>query len=199
MTDAAISNATIVDPPDNAPKVTQVDMIDLLFDIEDFAPGGEIAVAAGSDYHYLTGTKIQNNELEAAGLLDVDGNLTPGLYFTDGSFELNGSLVGSAVTFVSRGHFYLSGSEHYFEPYHPQLLIYAYEPGAPSCNTTAIKVSASSSTWYGLLYAPYGGVNMSNASNTGVYGSILGWTVDLSGSNVEIHYDEEYDPLVPPK
>lgn len=199
VTNVAVSGAYIIDPPDNQPSPGIKDIIPLLFEIEDFAPGGDFAVEAGADYHYLVGAKIQNNELEAAGLLDDDGNLTPGLYFTDGHFELNGSLTGVGVTFVSRGHFWLSGSEHYFEPYHPQLLIFSLDPGAPSCNTTAIKVSASSSTWYGLIYAPYGAVNMSNASNTGVYGSIIGWTVDLSGSEVEIHYREEYDPQVPPK
>jgi hypothetical protein len=79
------------------------------------------------------------------------------------------------------------------------LLIFALKGDPGSCNAAAISVSASQAEWTGLIYAPYGLVNMSMSDNSSMWGSIVGYTVDLSGSEIEIHYDPRYDPPIPPK
>ena len=198
-TNPHVSGAIIVDPPDNTPVQTEPEIKGNLFAIEDYAPGGSRALAAlaRSEYHYMGAGKVSNKDLEKMELL-VDGELKPGLYFAENDFDLSGSLTAVDVTLVARGSISFSGSDHHFVHYEPQLLFFANAPGAPACNVTAIKVSSSSNTWYGFIYAPNGGVNMSNSSNSALYGIIFAHTVDISGSSFQFNYDVTMDPLRPP-
>ena len=198
-TNPHVQGAIIVDPPDNAPVLTEPEDKSGIFDIEDYAPGGDraaIALARG-EYHYMGAGKIGNKDLETMGLLQ-DGELRAGLYFAENDFDLSGSVTAVDVTLVARGSISFSGSNHHFVHYEPQLLFFANEPGAPACNRTAIKVSSSLNTWYGFIYAPNGGVSMSNAANSALYGIIFAHTIDISGSNFEFNYDVTMDPLKPP-
>jgi hypothetical protein len=202
-TTCSVQGAIIVNPPNNLPTQEPPTVLPLLFDIEDYAPGGLRAVAAGPNYHYLSAedypVKVRSQDLRAEELLDPHGNLTPGLYYADSSFELSGALNGTGVTFVTPGHFSLSSSHSYFSAYEPQLLLFTLEGNPGTCNAGAINVNASEAEWTGLIYAPYGRVNMSMADNSSLWGSIVGYTVELSGSEIKIFYEPRYDPPVPPK
>jgi hypothetical protein len=199
VTDPHVGGAIIVDPPDNEPTETLPEDKSNLFDIEDFAPGGEEALeaAARGEYHYMGAGTIKNATLEHDGLL-VDGLLEPGLYFAENDFALSGSITAVDVTLVARGDISFSGSNHHFVHYEPQLLFFANGPGAPSCNHNAIKTSSSMNTWYGFIYAPNGAVQMSHADNSALYGIILAHTIDISGSDFQFNYDVTVDPLRPP-
>jgi hypothetical protein len=197
------AGAIIVNPPDNQATQTPPNVLPLLFDIEDYAPEGVRAEAAGEHYYYFSteqyGDKVNSQELRAAGLLDGDGNLASGLYYAQSSFDLTGELHGSAVTFVTPGSFVLQSSYSYFGPYEPQLVLFALEGNPGNCDANAIGVNSSEAEWTGLVYAPYGQVTMSMAKNGSLWGSIVGYTVDLSGSEMKIIYEPRYDPPIPPK
>jgi hypothetical protein len=204
VTDAQVQGAIIVNPPDNQPTQVPPRVLPPLFDIADFAPEGVRAEAAGDYYYYFASAdypvKVRSQDLRDLGLLDHDGNLEPGLYFADTKFELNGTLIGTeGVTFVARETISLSCSDCFFTKWEPQLLFFAVQGYPGACNEVAISISASETQWFGLVYAPYGGVNMSSSGNLAVWGSIVGYTVDLSGSQIEVHYRPELDPPIPPK
>jgi hypothetical protein len=194
-----VVGANIFDPPDNAPVPTTPEDKADLFDIEDFAEYGVEAAEARArgEYHYLGQGMIVNKTLENAGLLQ-DGVLAPGLYFTNGSFSLSESLTAVDVTLVARGDIKFSGSNHHFVHYEPQLLFFANGDGEPKCNHKAIQTSSSMNTWYGFIYAPNGGVVMSHADNSALYGIIFAHTIDISGSDFQFNYDVAVDPLRPP-
>lgn len=198
-TDPHVQGAIIVDPPDNTPTLTDPEDKSDLFDIEDFAPGGDEALEAlaRSEYHYMGAGTIKNTTLEQMGLL-VDEELAPGLYFAENDFSLSGSLSAVDVTLVARGSISFSGSDHHFVHYEPQLLFFANGPGVPTCNYVAIKTSSSMNTWYGFIYAPNGAVVMSHADNSALYGIIFANTIDISGADFQFNYDVTVDPLKPP-
>jgi hypothetical protein len=50
----------------------------------------------------------------------------------------------------------------------------------------AINLSGDGNVWEGLVLAPYGKVSMAAAKNSDLGGSVVGYEVDLSGSNIEI-------------
>jgi hypothetical protein len=204
VSEALIQGAIIVNPPDNQASQVPERVLPLLFEIEDFAPGGARAEAAGDNYYYFSAgdypVKVRSQDLRSLDLLDNHGNLEPGLYFADTKFELSGTLIGTeGVTFVARDSLSLSCSGCFFTKWEPQLLFFALKGAPGTCNDVAISISASDTQWFGLVYAPYGGVNMSSAGNLAVWGSIVGYTVDLSGSQIEVHYRPELDPPIPPK
>jgi hypothetical protein len=197
--EAHVNGAEIFDPPDNAPVPTIPEDKADLFDIEDFAQYGVEAAEARArgEYHYMGYGTIKNSTLANAGLL-VDEVLAPGLYFAEDDFSLSGSLTAVDVTLVARGDIKFSGSNHHFVHYEPQLLFFANGPGEPACNHDAIFTSSSMNTWYGFIYAPNGGVTMSHADNSALYGIIFAHTIDISGSDFDFNYDVTVDPLKPP-
>jgi hypothetical protein len=203
VSNSAVQGAVLVDEDGDPVQPTQVDpaVLPLLFDIEDFAPGGIRAERAGGNYYYFSGgsySKVRSQDLVARGLLGANNLLKPGLYFADNQFDLSGTMTGWGVTFVTRDSFSLSCSSCVLSKWEDQLLVFAFKGVPGTCNDNAIKISASETTWFGLLYAPYGGVDLSMSDNLGVYGSIVGYTVDLSGSEIEIHYDPQVDPPIAP-
>jgi len=202
----SLQGAVVVDENGNPAQPEQVGarVLPLLFDIKDFEPGGKYANRAGSQYYHFDSAtypnKVRCQDLRNRGLLDGDGNLQSGLYVSEVEFDLSCTMTGHGVTFVTRDSFKLSCSRCFLSHWHKTpLLFYALKGDPGACNQTAISISAADTQWFGLIYAPYGGVNMSAASNLGLWGSIVGYTVDLSGSAIEIHYHPRLDPPIPPK
>jgi hypothetical protein len=71
------------------------------------------------------------------------------------------------------------------------LLFFSNAGTPPACNVNAIKFSGSGITWSGLMFAPNGEVQMSSSSNVAVLGSIIAYTVDISGSNFSINWQDD--------
>ncbi len=157
----------------------------LSFNIDDYRPGGRAAVAAGDDYHHVTGNLHlpQPDDLQ-------------GLYYVEGDVHINGSSVNAtALTLVSEGTMHLNGSELKFYPYVDDLLFFSneYYP-SNACSQWVVKLSGSSHDWQGIVYAPRGQVFMSGASNISLHGAILAWAVSLSGSYIDISYGGDHSP-----
>lgn len=181
-------------PDDYNPLQVPVQPMPVLFNIEDFDSASDpIPTSMGPNYVYYDGT-MNKAWLEAEGKL-VDGVITEGLYFATGGIDLK-NVVGkddavSTITLVSPGPIQFSGSGVDIRPYYMDLLIFSnYDvdalPGKDKCNVNAIKISTSDVEWWGIIYAPEGGVEMSASDNTTLHGSIIADTFNLSGSNIYI-------------
>jgi Flp pilus assembly protein TadG len=180
--------------------------------ITEFSPGGTRAEAAADqgEYHSAVGDDIDDSWMQNNGKLDpVTGEITAsGIYFTDGDIDLNNVVVanGVKVTFVSdNGQIHIRGSGDVtaYEPIvggsnDPGLLMYSTyrePPSGPTCTGNAVQWSVSAGTWTGVIFTPYGQARQSFASNATLNGSIIAYTVNLSGSEFYIEWVNNPDAI----
>lgn len=176
-------------------------------------PGGDRAQAADAlgEYINATGNNINNNYLTTNGYASGSGgNITftqSGIYFTDQDISLNNASAapGVTVTFVAHGQISVSGSgdltayEKIGVPSDPGILMFSTyqhpDAGGPTCIGNAVQWSVSSGTWTGVIYAPYGQARQSSASTATLNGSIFAYTVDLSGADFAISWQDNPDAI----
>jgi hypothetical protein len=160
------------------------------FNVADYAPGGIRAQEAQSQgrYYQRTGTYTFSAGDVALG----------GLWYVSGNAKLSGSGMSSppwGITIVSTGQVEASGSNLNLTPFEDNnLLLFSDKTG--SASNAVLKVSGSSHSWRGHLYAPNGLVQMSGSSNT-IEGIVLGEWVRLSGSRLTIVGAEVGPPPCP--
>ena len=183
------------------------------YQIEDYQPGGDRAVAAGSDYHFAGSDKIDMGWLTSRGLWnDTTKTLADGIYYTEDDIDLSASEINGKVTLVSLdGVISLSGSEHHLTPWdfndpadpdddQDALLMFSNRlksGGASACNTAVIKLAGSEHDWAGTIFAPRGLIEMSGSNNTTLNGSLIGYSVKLNGSQLNINYDTDSNAGTP--
>lgn len=174
-------------------------------EIGEFAPGGARASSAADIGAYVdaTGSTIDNSYLTGNGYgSGTGGSITimhSGIYYTDGDISLNGATTapGVQVTFVADGQISVQGSGDFtaYEPLtgtgtDPGLLMFSNHltpsSGGPTCSGNAVQWSVSNGTWTGVIYAPNGAARQSSASNSSLNGSIIAYTVGLSGADFSI-------------
>ena len=71
------------------------------------------------------------------------------------------------------------------------LLMFSNAGSPPACNVNAIQFSGNGISWNGLMYAPRGEIQMSSSSNVSVFGSIIAHSVDVSGSDFSINWQDD--------
>jgi hypothetical protein len=162
------------------------------FDINDYAPGGVAALAAQAEgrYHPISG-----NLKSESGTWEGDG-----LYYVTGDVKISGGATGE-VTIVAEGTIELSGSSNQdLTPYVDGLLLFSDEEfgSGSKCSKPVIKLAGSNHDWSGIVYAPNGLIQMSGASNSSLCGTLIGFTINLSGDDLYIEYDDEYLPAENP-
>ncbi len=201
---ASAGNKIVYDDPTSGATQTTTQSVPVIFNMEDYQSGGAKAVEAlaNGEYYNAGNTKIDAGWLTSNGYL-VGGKLKDGIYYTTDDIDIStSSLTGDAVSFVSRKQITFSGSSHTLRPYqfddgtYGPLAFTDYE-GPNKCNTFVIKMSGSSSNWWGVMYAPNGLVEMSGSDNSAAHGAIIANTVKLNGSNIFIEYDPDYFPPTP--
>jgi len=184
----------------------------LTLDIAEFRPGGPREIAdPGNYFDSPPGTTIDNDWMVSRGY--ATGNnaniviTQPGIYYSpktgNDAINLKGvtTAPGVKVTFVSEGEMHVIGdaditgfapvNEGAPSPYSPLVLFSNAQPPG-SCSTNAIQFSGSNMTWTGLIYAPNGEVQMSASSTDAtVNGSIIGHSVNISGSNFQINWQDD--------
>lgn len=161
----------------------------------------------GVDYwHHPTGGTITSSWLEnhADNIAEKRGGTTvmkkSGIFFTQGdikniNLEMGTDAAGNPVrvTFVAGGQISLVGQTSATHYDSNGVLLYSNHRPPPSCSSAsnkAIQLSVSSGTWTGLIYAPNGEVQMSMASGTSHNGAVFGYSINLSGSNFTIAYQD---------
>lgn len=189
----------VFDPAtDNPLKISDPLSYPVGFAVADYAPGGSRAglAVSGGRYHNAGSTAIDMGWLRHRGLWnDTTATLSPGLYYTTKGISLNASkIIGEGVTLVSGGGTVsLSGSSHRLTPWDPEgLLVFSglqkhSDPlHSGNCVSSGIKLSGSTHSWTGIMFAPGSEIQMSGASNTSIDGSLIGLTVTLHGSQIDL-------------
>ena len=186
----------------------------VLADIDDYAPGGDIAVTVPSGYYHddqgvvafvgtLTGGgstwNLKNMQLE-------------GIYYSSGDIVIDQVTIGAAgASFFAQGTISFKMDDDEIGPYDPYangMLFFANEGETDAdgnvCNNGGVSISSigqgndnPKKLIKGLIYVPYGSVTTS-ASTFQFYGAMVSQTIDLGGANMEIHYDPSYFPPQPP-
>ena len=177
-------------------------------DIAEFRPGGARQAAnPGNYFNSAPGVGIDNGWMVSNG--HATGNNSSivitesGIYFSpktgNKAIDLKGvsTAPGVTVTFVAEGQIELNGSASItgHAPvatggYSP-LLMFSNAGSPPACNVNAIQYSGNGISWSGLMFAPRGEIQMSSSSNVSVFGSIIAYSVDVSGSNFEINWQDD--------
>lgn len=182
-------------------------------EMSEFEPGGARADAAAALGNYINGTgnDIDNGYLTANGYgTGTGGSVTitkSGIYFTDQNISLANVTTspGVTATFVAHGQISVTGSgdltayEKIEVATDPGILMFSTylhpDDGGPTCTGNAIQWSVSSGTWTGVIYAPYGQAKQSSASTATLNGSIFAYTVDLSGADFSISWQDNPDAV----
>lgn len=182
-------------------------------EMSEFEPGGARADAAAALGNYINamGNSINNTYMTSNGYATGSGGsitiTKSGIYFTDLNISLNNvtAAPGVSATFVAHGQISVSGSgnltayEKIEVASDPGILMFStyLHPanGGPTCTGNAIQWSVSSGTWTGVIYAPYGQARQSSASTATLNGSIFAYTVDLSGADFSISWQDNPDAV----
>ncbi|MGH8952969.1 MAG: pilus assembly protein TadG-related protein [Acidimicrobiia bacterium] len=193
-----------------SPKVYPLEL-----DIAEFRPGGPRQLADPSHYfNSAPSTAIDNGWMTSNG--HATGNTSAieiihsGIYYSpktgNDAINLKGVTTanGVTVTFVAEGSMHVIGDADItgYAPLTPgaysPLVLFSNAETPPSCSTNAIQFSGSNMTWTGLIYAPNGEVQMSSSStNATVNGSIIGYSVNIAGSDFAINWVD--DPTGAPR
>jgi Flp pilus assembly protein TadG len=179
--------------------------------IAEYRPGGSRALAHNSSVpandHYFNTTTINNNWMKNNGYANSLGGqkievVKSGVYYASGSIDLKQVSMASGVkaTFVAEGQIAITGESDFagYDPVigganDPGVLFfsnYQAPPSGPTCTGNAINVSSSSVSWTGVIFAPYGAVTPSFSSATSLNGSIFAYTVNVSGSDFQISWQD---------
>ena len=183
------------------------------FDINDFLPdgfqggNGSVAATVGFGFYHFWDGKIDTGVLIDQGWFDpVSKVLDDGVYVATEDINVSGSDVTGTVTLVTapteegKGIIKFSGSNQNLDPYYQGLLAFSdawkggtgypwnpEPPDHPDClQTDGIHFSGSNQEWDGIMFAPRSGVVLSGSSNVAVNGSIVAYTIAISGSSQTI-------------
>lgn len=156
------------------------------------------AIAAGKYRSYTGNFNWNPNNIPDPLVFD-------GLYYIDGNISLSGfdnlsdptdptkpfriTIVATGTIAVTNG----SGQKLAPSQYADGLLLFSNQNvGSPKCSPWVINISGSDNNWGGVIYAPYGLVNVQGATNFSIGGSIIAYSVSLQGSGINIRYDEQF-------
>ena len=141
------------------------------FDAASYAPGGNLAMALGSQYFDMSAT------CNADGEWELDKNTAPGLYWVPCEIRTKGSKIVANVTVVSTDAIKITGSRHEITPFVDGLAFMTQ-----SSDNNAIKISSSNSDFEGYLIARHGRIVVS-ASKQNFGCGLAANELKLSGSN----------------
>ena len=189
----------------------------LLYDIASFAPNGARGEAArldGKYFAYIVGASptVQYDQQGIMATAQVPGSTlrikdnAVGLIYVRGmnKVEIDAGAVplGGTVTIVTDGDIDLDllPNVGQYTGYSDDLVAFTIKDNGPNppCKVNeGIKMSGNHFDMFGLLYAPYAGINFSAASNY-VEGAVIAEVVDFSGSDNTIIYNPSVIPEIPP-
>lgn len=124
------------------------------------------------------------------------GYVAPGVYRVHGNVHVSGANTRMyGVTFVADGTITFAGSGHHYTP--ARLHMFAFS--LSNCANGAISVSSDGQDCVGGLYAPNGNIDFSGSDQSYAQTSIIGRTIDISGSDCTIvptpNFGEEAHPI----
>jgi len=198
---APVGNVEYNPSIDNPRKLSEPLVYPESFEIEDYAPGGAKATLAQSQFRYYNAGSA---DIDLAWFLlrpllynPLTKRITPGLYYTTGSYHLNESgLNTTGATFVtSNGDIQINGNNISFAPWDTEGLLLFSNKNQTSCSSgqAVIKLNGNNHLWTGIMYAPRGPLDFSGTNVTAsLNGRLVAQTVKLSGSSQTITKNESY-------
>lgn len=208
-------NVTYVNSSNYTPSSQVYTPLDYPVDIKitEYRPGGARATKYDNadpalDQYFNTSSDITATWLVNNGYAtNVSGNeikiIKSGVYYTTGEIFINKDIFmapGVTATWVAEKTIKISAKTNVkgFDPVvgganDPGVLFYSNylaPPSGPTCTGKAIDISSSGITWTGVIFAPHGAVTPSFSSATSLNGSIFAYTVNVSGSNFEISWQD---------
>jgi len=187
------------DPSEPGKGITSADYFtmdedDIGYRFDDFKPGGWVWAETPADKRFYFGA----SNINTADIKRPDGTLKDGLYVTEGSIKLNRVVnAGSTpwqATLVAMGSVEISGGFKQI-PMSRGIFIFSL---SNNVSNGAVNLSGDGNEWTGLILAPNGLISMSGAKNSDLGGMIVGFQVDMSGSNLSIRRRDGYCPFNPP-
>ena len=159
------------------PQQGEVEPFPLLWNIEDFAPGGALAEAAAAEgkYYYHS----SNWSFSGSG-----GTVPEGIHFCERKAHISGSGHTGRITIVARDTIDISGSGHEFTPYVPGLSFFSDK----TATSNVVSISGSGNMG-GTCYAPNGKVSLTGSGGV-ITGAFMGQTVDINGSGATFNLAE---------
>jgi hypothetical protein len=180
------NQVTIYDPPDNQPRQVPVRELLLLAPMEeyDITRDGQKALDADAlgEYFYYP----DDHTGMPADLVPIKGlhfSADPGGFRIPPGFPDDSPIT---VTLITTGPIVIQ-SDTVLTPYVDRLLLFTTF-GSQNCPSTetAIALAGSRFNWEGLIYAPFGDIDLSAADNSSLLGIFAGWTANISGSHLQI-------------
>jgi hypothetical protein len=192
--DGSVTYVTIEDhhvssqfPPDNPdqtgnqgwPALTQVFTLDRY---------RTMAQASSTDDLFYFTTEVKSEDIDADGL-----------YYSTEKIDIGDGHQDWDVTLVSEKGIIIGGSDNRYDPYIDNLLAFSGMDAAAGqsdlkkrCDEPGVKVSGDNNDWSGFLYAPESQIDMSGSNTSTLIGSMIGWSVKVSGSSVNNTADPSF-------
>jgi len=167
-------------------QVPPEDEYPIWWDIEDYRPGGRAALAAAAEGKYF--------EWDCSPKWSPAADPIPtGLHYCHYDVDIPASISGGTVTIVAEGSIKMSNSGGDYTSYIDGLIFFSNrQPAATTeCGTNVIDITGAGGSFNGYTFAPYGSIKYSGSANHTVNGGLIGYTVDVSGSDFEIIYDDD--------
>lgn len=166
--------------------------------VNDFGPGGSVwerATIRQSITSHADDPDYSDGQHKWA--LNGSHRTLEGLYYVDGDVVLgNGLTYGiNGVTIVATGS--IKGSGGAMMKYYIDGLMLISGAQSSNCGDNVIDISGNHSLWFGVIWAPRGGINISGSEIT-IYGALIGDTIDISGSSLKLYADPDILPPRPP-
>jgi hypothetical protein len=195
-TSAQTNDNTVWYPDEDNPAPLPAPIInDMPWEEDLFLPGGEYYEAALAEGML---TVIDNSSTYVVNNAHLEGLyvLTGGADFRTVGQSITIGPKGLTVVSVGGGRITFSGNGIDLNPYVPGLLLYS--TAVTTCGGSAISFSSSNAEWSGDLYAPYGGISVSDSNASSFDSSIVGQTVKISSSNTQLGNNFQ-SAIIPPE
>ena len=146
---------------------------------------------------YVT-TKNGGEGIPGAGMASVHGDGGPSDVANVTFVAQNSKIKADSVTFNSYlGNPNAANSTNVLKSMYSLLYVnYSQLPGQDQCKSAVIETGGSQSTWGGYFYAPHGRI-MINGSQQQLNGCIIGYSVKLNGSNMNINCSNVQSTIPP--
>lgn len=149
------------------------------FNMDDYKPGGLYS----SDPNYHSASEFSWSD---------STTIPDGIYYATDKIALSGNNISGNVTLILNngdGEVAFSGNHHNLTPYINDLLVFAK---GKECSAHSVQFSGNGHNWAGIVYSPYGQLQMSGNANITVNGCLWGAQVKLSGNGMTVKNCGDY-------
>ena len=159
------------------------------YSLDDYEPGGAMAVAAGEEYHHISGdlTIDCNSPYVQTGVLET------GLYYAAGNIAITCGKLSGTITMIANGVLDLSLAEKAdFTSYCGGLLFFSDYAGV-ECPAIGVNPLTEKSTLEGDIFAPRGEIEILAEKISLYNGGLIGYAVTFAAEKLMVNFNPEYD------